>query len=106
MRAILIAGLLLVAGLSPALAECFDKMGCSDRTRFRTSDLRRMNCESLWSMRNAILFENGYCFEDDRAAETFGNAKCKVKDITRLSLNPNERSNMRTISKVQTEKGC
>lgn len=106
MRRLLLALLLLAAEAAPVAAACFDGIGCTDRKRFRTSDLRRNDCERLWTMRNSILAENGYCFNDARAAEAFGDAKCVVTDITKLPLNPTERSNFRTIAKVESEKGC
>jgi hypothetical protein len=106
MRKILLAVLLIAANGAPVAAACYDKLGCTDRKRFRTSDMRRMDCEKLWTMRNSILAENGYCFEDPRTAQAFGGTECKVKDITRLPLNPTERANFRTIAKVVTEKDC
>ena len=106
MRRLVLALLLLAAEAAPVLAACYDAIGCSDRKRFRTSEVRRSDCEKLWTMRNAILAENGYCFEDTRAAKTFSNDGCDVKDITRLPLNQNERANFRTITKVESEKGC
>jgi hypothetical protein len=106
MRMILLAVVLIAADAAPVLSACFDRIGCTDSRRFRTSDLRRADCEKLWTMRNSILAENGYCFEDNRAAAAFADGKCAVKDITRLPLNPTERSNFRTITKVESEKGC
>ena len=106
MRVILLAVILLAGDAAPVLSACYDMVGCTDRKRFRTSDLRRADCEKLWLMRTSILAENGYCFDDARAAEFYGDAKCVVTDITKLPLNPTERSNFKTIAKVESEKGC
>lgn len=106
MRKSLLAMLLIAANVAPVAAACYKDIGCTDRKRFRTSEVRRLDCATLWNMRNTILAENGFCFDDPRAAEEFEADVCNVKDLTKLPLNPNERSNFRTITKVESEKGC
>jgi hypothetical protein len=102
----LLAVAMLLAEAAPALADCYKDIGCTASNRFRTSALRRLNCAALASIRNTILFENGYCFRQSNAIEMFGNANCKVNDITKLPLNEAERTNVRTINKLEAEKGC
>jgi hypothetical protein len=102
----LLAVVIMLAEAAPALADCYKDIGCTASNRFRTSALRRLNCARLTSIRNTILFENGYCFRESGDIEVFGNVSCNVDDITKLPLNEAERTNVRTINKLKAEKGC
>ena len=99
MRRLVLALLLLAAEAAPVLAACYDAIGCTDRKRFRTSEVRRSDCEKLWTMRNAILAENGYCFEDARAAKTFSNDGCfvssNISPLGTIVIWPNSSSSAR-----------
>ncbi len=91
----------------PAQAACYDVFGCSDRTLFRVSDLRGgPNCEFLWTMRNEIYKERGYCFRTQRAIGAFGNDGCQYQDQSAVPLNRFERANVGAISQVEREMSC
>ncbi|WP_375460830.1 YARHG domain-containing protein [uncultured Enterovirga sp.] len=95
------------AVFGPASAGCYDVFGCSNQSYFRPADLRRgPNCEFLWTMRNEIYKENGYCFRTQRAISAFGNEGCRFSDIGAVPLNRIERANVATIAGVEREKGC
>jgi hypothetical protein len=42
----------------------------------RERALAAMPCEDLWTARNALLLQNGYCFHDARELSYFGNSGC------------------------------
>lgn len=102
-----IASVALLAASSPALAECYDVFGCSNRELFRLSDLANgPNCDFLYTMRNTIYAEHHYCFRTPRAIATFGNQGCTSGDPNALGLNAVERANAATILKAERALGC
>ena len=106
LRSIATAFLVVACGHG-ALANCYDTFGCSDRNRFRASDLAaRPNCEFLYSMRNAIYAQHGYCFHTPRGIATFGNHDCRFNDVNLVPLNAIERANAATILQVEHRLGC
>lgn len=90
----------------PARANCYELIGCSDKDRYKISDLMQLGCQPLWEVRNWIYKENGYCFRTPKAIEAFGNAGCVYDDVAQVPLNEIERSNMKAIKSVETKKGC
>lgn len=104
------AALLLAAALvgSPAAqAACYDVFGCTDRNRFRAADLHDgPTCEFLWTIRNTIYQERGYCFQTPRAISILGNDGCRFRDLNSVPLSRLERANAATIARVEREKGC
>lgn len=102
--AVALAGLLLAG---PVAADCYDVFGCTDRNLFRASDLMGgPNCEFLWTMRNTIFKQHGYCFTTKRAISTFGNEGCRTSDLSAIRLSRIERANVATIQQVERRKLC
>lgn len=106
MRALLIAAVLSVVTAGPALAFCYENIGCDDSERFSRSELRRLSCQSLYEVRNAIYFQNGYCFKTERALGIFGDDECWVEDMEDVRMNVYERNNAALILSVEKQKGC
>jgi len=98
-----------VAALAPlpALADCYDVFGCSDKNPFKLNDLLDgPNCDFLYTMRNAIYRQHGYCFKTARAIATFGNDGCSVDNAANLGLNALEQGNAALIARAESIKGC
>jgi hypothetical protein len=92
---------------STAHADCYDVFGCSERDRFNFEQLANgPNCDFLYTMRNRIYQERGYCFKTPRAVATLGNENCRYDDINRVPLNAVERGNAALILRVEQAKGC
>jgi hypothetical protein len=107
MLVIALACLLSLVGAVSAEAGCYDVFGCANVSRFRMTDLMSgPNCEFLYTMRNAIFAEHGYCFHTERGRATFGNQGCLTGDANALGLNPTERYNAETILQAERAKGC
>ena len=106
MRAVLIATFLSLAAAGPALAYCYEDIGCDDTDRFSGRDLRQLSCQALYEVRNGIYFQNGYCFKTERALDLFGDDECYVEDMEDVRLNANERNNAALIISVEKQKGC
>ena len=90
----------------PARANCYELIGCSNKDRYKVSDLMQLGCQPLWEVRNWIYKENGYCFRTPKAIEAFGNSGCRYDDVAQVPLNDIERYNMKTIKSVEIKKGC
>lgn len=110
MRTILRAGVgavVMAAVCGGALADCYDVFGCTDRDRFRLGDLTTgPNCEFLYTMRNQIYAEHGYCFRTARAIAAFGNQGCVGSDPNALGLSAIELGNAATILQAERAMGC
>jgi hypothetical protein len=103
----LAAAVLFVATASPALADCYDVFGCSNRDLFAYRDLvSGPNCEFLWQMRNRIYQENGYCFKTTRGIATFGNEGCRYHSENALPMNRIEWANVIAIKRAEGALGC
>jgi hypothetical protein len=90
-----------------AHAECYDVFGCSDRNYFRVNDLMDgPNCDFLYTMRNSIYKERGYCFTTARAIQTFGNAGCRFDNVNEVPLNRFERANVAAIKSAEQAMNC
>jgi 2-methylcitrate dehydratase PrpD len=100
------AGVTLVAWPSPARANCYELIGCTNTDYFKTSQLKQLSCQILWEVRNTIYKENGYCFHTQKAIDAFGNAGCKFDNAGDVPLNAAERHNVSAIKKVEAKKGC
>ena len=100
--------LLLSAAAAPgANAACFESgVGCTNDHAMPTAVLRTLGCEPLWTVRNTIYHEHGYCFRTARAQAVFSNDGCSVTDASKLDLNGFERTNIARIVKVERQKGC
>ena len=103
--AVLVFG--FVMGGSAASAECYDVFGCTDKNPVRLSDLLSgPNCDFLYTMRNQIYADHGYCFHTQHAIATFGNANCVTGDVNSVPLNGYERANAATILRAEHAKAC
>ena len=90
-----------------ARADCYDVFGCSERDRFNFEQLANgPNCDFLYTMRNRIYQQHGYCFKTARAIATLGNQDCRIRDVNQLPLNAIERGNAALILRVVQTKGC
>jgi hypothetical protein len=100
------AGAALIASPSPARANCYELIGCTNSDYFKASQLKQLSCQILWEVRNTIYKENGYCFHTQKAIQVFGNAGCKYDNSGDVPLNAAERHNVLAIKKVEAKKGC
>ncbi len=90
----------------PADAGCFEGVGCTHNERLKEANLRPLNCENLWFLRNAIYAENGYRFKTELAISAFGNDNCRFVHIGEVPLNKYEHYNASLIKKVERRKSC
>jgi YARHG domain len=92
---------------SAAYADCYDVFGCTERNRFNFEQLANgPNCEFLYTMRNRIYQQHGYCFKTARAIATLGNENCRFRDMNQVPLSAIETGNAATILQVEHAKGC
>ena len=107
-RSSLAVGLLMAfsAGSAPALADCYEGLGCSDSDYYDIDDLVELSCENLWYVRNRIYDENGYCFRTARARAAFDNSDCWVRSQSKVKLSQVERHNVNEIVQAESENGC
>ena len=101
-----LAGLMFLGIAVPAVADCFDGVGCTDSARYRVGDLMRFDCESLYRMRNGIYAQHGYCFHTQRGIATFGNSGCVSGNPNALGLSRIEQGNATTILQAEHAMGC
>ena len=94
------------AGATPAWADCYEVIGCTDSDRFDGDDLEEFSCENLWHVRNRIYDENGYCFSTERGREAFDNSGCWIEDQADVALSEIERQNVDEIVEAEEENGC
>jgi YARHG domain len=64
------------------------------------------NCRELWENRNQIYKDAGYCFKTQRAIRRFGNSGCQYDDINDVALSPNQRREVRDITRYERTKNC
>lgn len=68
--------------------------------------LAQASCASLWSERNQIYKDAGYCFKTARAIRAFGNAGCSFDDINDVPLSARQRAAVRDIVAQERRMGC
>lgn len=100
-----LAGSALFAA-TPASSACFELIGCTDSEYFSQAQLRRLSCDALWTVRNTIFDENGYCFQTAKGQAVFSNVGCKYTVSGNVPLNKFERTNVERIKAVEAQKGC
>jgi hypothetical protein len=107
-RTLFAAAILGICLAAPAAhAACFESgIGCTDDHDMSKSALRGLSCDALWTARNTICDENGYCFRTARAKEIFSNEGCHVSNAAALKFNAYERANIDRIVAVERSKGC
>lgn len=91
---------------SPVQAACYETIGCTNSQYFKAAALKKLSCQNLWTVRNTIYRERGYCFKTPEAIAAFGLAGCKYHDMGAVPLNAYERANVGAIVKVEKQKGC
>ncbi len=97
---------LALFGAQPGFAACFELIGCTDSHYFSTTQLKKLSCDSLWTVRNTIFDENGYCFQTAKGKAVFSNAGCMYTNSGSVPLNKYERSNIAKVKSVEAQKGC
>jgi len=100
------AGATLLVSPSPARANCYELIGCTNKDYFTAAQLKQLSCQILWEVRNTIYKENGYCFHSKKAIKAFGNAGCQIDDMGKVPLNAAESHNVTAIKKAEAKKGC
>ena len=70
------------------------------------SPARAESCAALWTQRNAIYKQAGYCFRTARAIRAFGNAGCQYDDIDEVPLSLSDRRTVDIIVGVERDQGC
>ena len=112
-RRFAIAAIAALAGslASPVLADCYDILGCSDRNAFAAhygylASPDGPTCDFLFTMRNTIYAQHGYCFKTARAIRELGNSSCHIYDMAAVPLSQIERNNVATIQRAERAKRC
>ena len=99
-------GFAVVSAATPVAAACFEDVGCTNDHVMPYPALQGLSCDSLWTVRNTIFHENGFCFRTDRALAVFSNDGCSSHVSGDLPLNHFEQSNVTRVIKVERQKGC
>jgi hypothetical protein len=91
----------------PAAAACFESgVDCTDDHDIPAVILDSLSCDALWTVRNMIFDENGYCFQTAKAKAVFSNDGCQFTSMTAMPLNQYEAANIQTIRQVEKQKAC
>lgn len=91
----------------PAAAACFESgVDCTNDHYIPASVLQPLSCDALWTVRNTIFDESGYCFQTARGQSVFSNEGCIYTSMAQMPLNPYEVANIATVRKVEQQKGC
>lgn len=69
-------------------------------------DLGRLSCENLWTVRNTIFDENGFCFSTARGRRAFANDDCSISDPAAVPMDDYERSNVAKVARLESERDC
>ena len=90
-----------------ANAACFDSgVGCTDSEVIPEDALKQLSCDALWTVRNAIFDENGYCFKTAKAKAIYSNEGCSYTTMAAMPLNSHETKNIAHVQAVETQKAC
>ncbi|WP_439572185.1 YARHG domain-containing protein [Phreatobacter sp.] len=89
-RALTGAALVLALGAGTAMAQDFSSWSCRD----------------LWTERNQIYKDAGYCFQTRRAIATFGNAGCAYDRQADVPLSGQQRRIIAAIRSAERWRGC
>lgn len=68
--------------------------------------LAEFPCDALWSERNAVYAQAGYCFRTARAIKAFGNVECRYQDIRDVPLSARDRAKVAEITREEQRNGC
>ncbi|HEY7763916.1 MAG TPA: YARHG domain-containing protein [Aestuariivirgaceae bacterium] len=108
-KAIVTLALAVAAAIQPAPAQavCLQQdLFCTDQYVISRPLLHDMDCKALWTLRNTVLDERGYCFPRREEAEAFDNSNCTNDTYGTLDLNAFERDNIALILSVERSKFC
>ncbi len=98
---------LVMLAPAPASAACFESgVGCTNTHVISYSALRRLSCDALWTVRNTIFYENGYCFQTARGRAVFDNSGCAYYDSGNVPMSRVERENVNRILRIERQRGC
>jgi YARHG domain len=98
---------LAVGAIGPATAGCYESgVDCTDDHKIPSSVLHTLSCDALWTIRNSIYNEHGYCFKTAKAKSVFDNSDCSVHNASNLDFNSYEQTNIDRIASVEEEMGC
>jgi hypothetical protein len=90
-----------------ANAACFEgAVGCTDSATIPVAALQALSCDSLWTVRNMIFDENGYCFTSAKGKATFSNVGCMYHSMSAMPLNSYEVKNIALVKSVEKQKAC
>jgi hypothetical protein len=90
-----------------ANAACFDSgVGCTDTEAMPVDALLQLSCDNLWTVRNMIFDENGYCFQTAKAKDIFSNDGCSHTTMASMPLNSYETKNIQLVQTVEKQKAC
>ncbi len=65
------------------------------------------SCDDLWTMRNAIWAQYGYCFTSARGKSTFGNAGCSRNQAqVQAAMSPQDRARVDRLRAAEANQGC
>ena len=91
----------------PAAAACFEgAVGCTDNATIPVAALEELSCDNLWTVRNMIFDENGYCFKTAKAKSVFSNDGCSYTTMAAMPLNSFEAKNIQLVQAVEKQKAC
>ena len=91
---------------APATAACFEDVGCTNDHVIPYPALRRLSCDVLWTVRNTIFYEGGYCFQTARGRAVFDNRGCAYYNSGDIPLSGIERENVNRVLGVERSRGC
>jgi hypothetical protein len=91
----------------PAAAACFEgAIGCTESSVISEKALEELSCDNLWTVRNMIFDENGYCFKTAKAKDVFSNDGCAYMTMASMPLNSYETKNIQLVQAVEKQKAC
>ena len=73
---------------------------------FGSSAAWAASCEVLWTQRNTIYRDAGYCFKTPRAIRAFGNAGCRYDQLNDVPLSDNDRQAIQSITRQEADQRC
>ena len=98
---------IVMLGSQPVNAACFEGgIDCTDDHNIPAWLLEQLSCDALWTVRNTIFDENGYCFQTAKAKAIYSNDGCQYTNMTSMPLNTYENANIMTVRSVEQQKGC
>jgi hypothetical protein len=63
-------------------------------------------CSDLWTERNQIYKQAGYCFKTAQAIRVFGNAGCAYDDVRDVPLSARAQQRINQIVRMERTYGC